>query len=219
MQVKKLIKLLEVIDGGKLPTDIQVLCEFIYDTDNTIGDMDFVHFVRAFVKMKTTLNEEVRRDTQEGKIAYLKEDMAQNYVRKDVYEMLFDKCERLEERLADVHEKLSSQERGRVMRIKDLKEQLKQKKSTIDALIRENRVKLQENYELRHPRYVFSEIPNDCDGQRFTDDMKQYLNTSRYSMRVRGQHVKEEYKGTGVTTHGQNIEQSTHLRVYIEEKD
>ena len=38
-------------------------------------------------------------------------------------------------------------------------------------------------------------------------------------MRVRGQHVKEEYKGTGVTTHGQNIEQSTHLRVYIEEKD
>jgi len=219
MQVKKLIKLLEVIDGGKLPTDIQVLCEFIYDTDNTIGDMDFVHFVRAFVKMKTTLNEEVRRDTQEGKIAYLKEDMAQNYVRKDVYEMLFDKCERLEERLADVHEKLSSQERGRVMRIKDLKEQLKQKKSTIDALIRENRVKLQENYELRHPRYVFSEIPNDCDGQRFIDDVKKYFNKGTYRMRVRGQHVKEEYKGTGVTTHGQNIEQSTHLRVYIEEKD
>ena len=37
-------------------------------------------------------------------------------------------------------------------------------------------------------------------------------------MRVLGQHVKEEYKGTGVTAYGQNIEQSTHLRVYIEEK-
>tara|TARA_Y100000592_G_scaffold77181_1_gene120985 strand:- start:607 stop:1266 length:660 start_codon:yes stop_codon:yes gene_type:complete len=219
MQVKKLIKLLEVIDGGKLPTDIKVLCEFIYDTDNTIGDMDFVHFVRAFVKMKTTLNEEVRRDTQEGKIAYLKEDMAQNYVRKDVYEMLFDKCERLEERLADVHEKLSSQERGRVMRIKDLKEQLEQKKSTIDALVRENRRKLQENYELRHPRYVFSEIPRNMYGDAFIDALKKYLNKGTYRMRVRGQHVKEEYKGTGVTTHGQNIEQSTHLRVYIEEKD
>ena len=219
MQVKKLIKLLEVIDGGKLPTDIQVLCEWIYDADNTIGDMDFVHFVRAFVKMKTTLNEEVRRDTQEGKIAYLKEDMAQNYVRKDVYEMLFDKCERLEERLADVHEKLSSQERGRVMRIKDLKEQLEQKKSTIDALVRENRRKLQENYELRHPRYVFSEIPRNMYGDAFIDALKKYLNKGTYRMRVRGQHVKEEYKGTGVTTHGQNIEQSTHLRVYIEEKD
>ena len=72
--------------------------------------------------------------------------------------------------------------------------------------------------KIRHPRYVFSEIPNDCDGQKFTDDVKKYLNKGRYKMRVRGQHVKEEYKGTGVTTHGQNIEQSTHLRVYIEEK-
>ncbi len=99
-----------------------------------------------------------------------------------------------------------------------LRGELEQKKSTIDALIRENRVKLQENYELRHPRYVFSEIPNDCDGQRFIDDVKKYFNKGTYRMRVRGQHVKEEYKGTGVTTHGQNIEQSTHLRVYIEEK-
>ena len=141
-----------------------------------------------------------------------------NYVRKDVYEMLFDKCERLESNLDFLHKKLSTQERARVMRIKDLKEQLKQKKSTIDALIGENKRRIQENYELRHPRYVFSEIPNDCDGQRFIDDVKKYFNKGTYKMRVRGQHVKEEYKGTGVTTHGQNIEQSTHLRVYIEEK-
>ena len=221
MKVKKLIELLEVIDG-KLPSDMQVLPEYIYDGDNTnapIGDMDFVHFVRAFVKMKTTLNEEVRRDTQEGKVAHLEEDMTQNYVRKDVYEMLFDKCERLESNLDFLHKKLSTQERARVMRIKDLKEQLKQKKSTIDALIGENKRRIQENYELRHPRYVFSEIPNDCDGQRFIDDVKKYFNKGTYRMRVRGQHVKEEYKGTGVTAYGQNIEQSTHLRVYIEEKD
>ena len=67
-------------------------------------------------------------------------------------------------------------------------------------------------------RYQFCEIPNDCEGQEFIDNVKKYLNTNKYKMRVRGQHVKEEYKGTGVTTHGQNIEQSTHLRVYIEEK-
>ena len=224
MQVKKLIKLLEVIDGGKLPTDIKVLCEFIYDTDNTIGDMDFVHFVRAFVKMKTTLNEEVRRDTQEGKIAYLKEDMAQNYVRKDVYEMLFDKCEHLErvmqirqDNIDFLNKKLSSQERARIMRIKDLKKRNDNLQSRIQDLY--NRLEKKSWKEVNAPRYMFSEIPNDCDGQRFTDDMKTYLNSSRYSMRVRGQHVKEEYKGTGVTAYGQNIEQSTHLRVYIEEKD
>ena len=72
--------------------------------------------------------------------------------------------------------------------------------------------------EVSAPRYVFNEVPNDSDGQRFTDDMKKYLNKARYSLRIRGQHVKEEYKGTGVTAYGQSIEQSTHLRVYIEEK-
>ena len=89
----------------------------------------------------------------------------------------------------------------------------------IDALIGENKRRIQENYELRHPRYVFSEIPRNMYGDAFIDALKKYLNKGTYRMRVRGQHVKEEYKGTGVTTHGQNIEQSTHLRVYIEEKD
>ena len=150
--------------------------------------------------------------------------MTQNYVRKDVYEMLFDKCERLEERLADVHEKLSSQERARVMRIKDLNKQnhaLQELNIQMNERNQDLHKRLEEKSyrEVTAPRYMFSEIPNDCDGQRFTDDMKQYLNTSRYSMHVRGQHVKEEYKGTGVTAYGQNIEQSTHLRVYIEEKD
>ena len=208
MKVKKLIKLLEVIDG-KLPSDMQVLPEYIYDGDNTnapIGDMDFVHFVRAFVKMKTTLNEEVRRDTQEGKVAHLE-----------------DKCEHLErvlqirqDNLDFLHKKLSSQERARVMRIKDLKKRNNNLQNRIQDLY--NRLEKKSWNEINAPRYMFSEIPNDCDGQRFTDDMKKYLNTSRYSMHVRGQHVKEEYKGTGVTAYGQNIEQSTHLRVYIKEK-
>ena len=52
----------------------------------------------------------------------------------------------------------------------------------------------------------------------YVDDARKYFNRSRYNMRVRGQHIKDEYKGTGATAYGQNIEQSTHLRVYIEEK-
>ena len=69
-----------------------------------------------------------------------------------------------------------------------------------------------------YPKYDFSEIPNDCEGQRFIDDIKKYLNTNKYKMRVRGQHIKEELKGKGLTSYGQSIDQSTHLRVYIEEK-
>ena len=158
-------------------------------------------------KLESKLAEEVRRDTQEGKVAHLE-----------------DKCEHLErvlqirqDNLDFLHRKLSSQERARVMRIKDLKKRNNNLQNRIQDLY--SRLEKKSWNEINAPRYMFSEIPNDCDGQRFTDDMKKYLNTSRYSMRVRGQHVKEEYKGTGVTTHGQNIEQSTHLRVYIEEKD
>ena len=66
--------------------------------------------------------------------------------------------------------------------------------------------------------YVFSEIPNDTDGQEFVDAMKKYFNKKTYKMRVRGQHIKPELRGTGVTSHGQNIDESTHLRIYIEIK-
>ena len=69
-----------------------------------------------------------------------------------------------------------------------------------------------------YPKYDFSEIPNDCEGQEFLDNVKKYLNTNKYKMRVRGQHIKEELKGKGLTSYGQSIDQSTHLRVYIEEK-
>ena len=67
-------------------------------------------------------------------------------------------------------------------------------------------------------RYVFSEIPNNEYGKKLTRGMKVYLNDESYSIRVRGQHVKPELKGTGVTSYGQSIEQSTHLRVYIDKK-
>ena len=66
--------------------------------------------------------------------------------------------------------------------------------------------------------YTFSEIPNDTDGQEFVDTMKKYLNKKSYKMRVRGQHIKPELRGTGATAYGQNIEESTHMRVYIDVK-
>jgi len=67
--------------------------------------------------------------------------------------------------------------------------------------------------------YVFSEIPNDTDGQEFVDNMKKYFNRKTYKMRVRGQHIKPELKGTGATYFGQNLNESTHMRVYIDNKN
>ena len=68
------------------------------------------------------------------------------------------------------------------------------------------------------PKYDFCEIPISLYGRTFIDSIKKYLNTKKYKMRVRGQHIREELKGRGLARHGQSIDQSTHLRVYIEEK-
>ena len=65
---------------------------------------------------------------------------------------------------------------------------------------------------------MFSEIPNDTDGQEFVDTMKKYLNKESYKMRVRGQHVKEELRGTGVTYWGQGLNESSHMRIYVDAK-
>ena len=72
--------------------------------------------------------------------------------------------------------------------------------------------------KLQGKGYVFSEIPNDTDGQEFVDKMKKYFNKTSYKMRVRGQHIKPELKGTGATYWGQSKDESTHLRVYIDAK-
>ena len=200
MKIKKLIKLLECVEGdynGNLPQDMYNLGSYTRADDSRMGidDMDFVHVMRAFKKMQSILAEEydvglqasVSQTNQitklEKKVSELLEENEQykkhcnNSVSIDVYEYL-------KERNQDLHKRLE-----------------------------------EKSYrEVTAPRYVFSEIPNDCDGQRFVDDARKYFNRSRYNMRVRGQHIKDEYKGTGATAYGQNIEQSTHLRVYIEEK-
>ena len=97
-------------------------------------------------------------------------------------------------------------------------ESLKKLVREIDATATHFREALSSAMTTNGSRYVFSEIPNNEYGKELTRGMKVYLNDESYSIRVRGQHVKPELKGTGVTSYGQSIEQSTHLRVYIDKK-
>ena len=189
MKIKKLIKILECIEGnteGKLPNDVYHLGTYIRENDSSVDikEMDFVHVMRAF---KRAINYDKQLEVSVSQV---------NQITK------------LEQEVSQLRERLANKERARIMRIKDLKERNAYLQERIEELIP---VKA-------YPKYDFCEIPNDCDGQRFIDDIKKYLNTNKYKMRVRGQHIKDEYKGTGATAYGQNIEQSTHLRVYIEEK-
>ena len=69
-----------------------------------------------------------------------------------------------------------------------------------------------------YPKYDFCEIPNNAEGRDFIAKLREYLNKDSYKMRVRGQHLKEELYGQGKAYHGQSIEDSTHLRVYLDRK-
>ena len=205
MRIKKLIKLLECIEGdsnGKLPRDMYELSSYTKENGGWIGidDMDFVHVMRAFEKMQDTLREEERRDTQEGAVAELTQEV----------EYLTEENERL--KTHDKQLEVSVTQTNQIMKLEQEVSRLRARNVYLQDRVEEL------TPDKAIPKYDFSEIPNDCEGQEFVDNVKKYLNTNKYKMRVRGQHVKDEYKGTGATAYGQNIDQSTHLRVYIEEK-
>jgi hypothetical protein len=68
---------------------------------------------------------------------------------------------------------------------------------------------------------MFSEIPNNPDGDTFIYLLRKYLNNVSYKIRVRGQYLDEETKkteGWRKYERGQPIEKSKCLRVYVDTK-
>ena len=205
MKVKQILEIIKVISGKRLPYDMEELDQQFYTSesqnkDYTIDEMDIIHLIRSFIKIYTYdkgLEQSVSQTNQIFKLEErvselleenqrlvkskikLKEKLAES-VSADVYEMLFDKCERLQERIEELIPKKAS------------------------------------------PYYTFYEIPNDCEGQEFMDNLKKYLNRDRYKLRVRGQYLDKSKLSKGESwrdyERGQPIDKSTHNRVYIDEK-
>lgn len=205
MKVKQILEIIKVISGKRLPYDMEELDQQFYTSesqnkDYTIDEMDIIHLIRSFIKIYTYdkgLEQSVSQTNQIFKLEErvselleenqrlvkskikLKEKLAES-VSADVYEMLFDKCERLQERIEELIPKKAS------------------------------------------PYYTFYEIPNDCEGQEFMDNLKKYLNRDRYKLRVRGQYLDKSKLSKGESwrdyERGQPIDKSTHIRVYIDEK-
>ena len=205
MKVKQILEIIKVISGKRLPYDMEELDQQFYTSesqnkDYTIDEMDIIHLIRSFIKIYTYdkgLEQSVSQTNQIFKLEErvselleenqrlvkskikLKEKLAES-VSADVYEMLFDKCERLQERIEELIPKKAS------------------------------------------PYYTFYEIPNDCEGQEFTDNLRKYLNKDRYKLRVRGQYLDKSKLSKGESwrdyERGQPIAKSTHIRVYIDEK-
>ena len=220
MKIHRVVQMLGATTStGKLADDMYDLGHKDYyseaqDRYIPISHMDFQHMVRAFVKQN---DEDVRTDTQEGKV----KDQAR------FYDDVVEKNDRIyKKNLAELQERYDTCRRHR--------DDLQKKYDELNVIgIHDGVWKERYEHELKNAEfwkdtyynnqpkgcgYVFSEIPNDTDGQEFVDNMKQYFNKKTYKMRVRGQHIKPELKGTGATYWGQSKDESTHLRVYIDAK-
>ena len=66
--------------------------------------------------------------------------------------------------------------------------------------------------------YMFSEIPNDEEGQKFLKQLRKYLNKSRYKLRARGQYLIDSEKHQWhLYSDGQPMNKSKCIRVYIDD--
>jgi len=220
MKVKQLIKILEAVDD-KLPSDMYELDEVehhstTHDEPIRIADMDVVHLVRAFRHQERKLTKQLTVDVicKLAKERDMWKEKAMNMVEKSTHEELELENQRLVQRL-EHDETVVSKEAYQVMwdNCDVWKERYQNEVSKAEFW--------KDSYYNNQPKgcgYMFSEIPNDTDGQEFVDTMKKYLNKESYKMRVRGQHIKPELKGTGATYWGQGLNESTHMRIYIEAK-
>ena len=209
MKIKQLIKIVEAING-KLPADMHELDEVDHYSIHSnepvrIADMDLVYLVRAFRHQERMLNRQVGAEmiSKVAKERDMWKEKALNMVEKETYEAT-------KEALAEVNRQPTVKAEAYDIAWKEVDR----------ANARANMWK--KEYEKATSKqgcnYVFSEIPNDTDGQEFVDTMKKYLNKESYKMRVRGQHIKEELKGTGATYWGQGLNESSHIRVYVDVK-
>ncbi len=225
MKIHRVVQMLGATTStGKLADDMYDLNYKDYyskeqDRYIPISHMDFQHLVRAFVKQN---DEDVRTDTQEGKVKELKQSLDSSH---RAYKMGFERNGRHIEKIKELeleNQRLVQQlehDETVVPReaFQDMKERYEHEVNNAEYWKAQYRIA----NDLLQPKgcgYVFSEIPNDTDGQEFVDTMKKYLNKDSYKMRVRGQHIKPELRGTGATYFGQSKAESTHMRIYIDVK-
>ena len=227
MKIHRVVQMLGATTStGKLADDMYDLNYKDYyseaqDRYIPISHMDFQHMVRAFVKQN---DEDVRTDTQEGKVKELKQSLDSSH---RAYKMGFERNGRHIEKIKELEDIIESNDKIYKKNLQKQEDNLLYLTSKIEnmkAIIEEKEESAQywkNTYYNSQPKgcgYVFSEIPNDTDGQEFVDTMKKYLNKDSYKMRVRGQHIKPELRGTGATYFGQNLNESTHMRIYIDKK-
>jgi len=211
MKIHRVVQMLGATTStGKLASDMYDLGHKDYYSEAEgryipISHMDFQHMVRSFVKL-CEQEEMLDRSENMGRV----KDM----VSKKAYQVMWDNCEKLKEDVKKTDDIVEHNDKIYKKKLEELQEKYEQE-------IKYKEVWKKAYYDETNKLgkgYIFSEIPNDTDGQEFLDKLKKHFNRTSYKMRVRGQHIKPELKGTGATYWGQNLDESTHMRIYIEAK-
>ena len=184
-----------------------------------INDMHHQHVWYAFKKLcdrleELALTEKIWKEWFDP-TKIQDDNIRKGYVRKDVYELLFDKATRQDrtiEHYLNENSKLKKNANSRM--VFKLEKEVSRLKQQI------NRMYAEQSHS--SPRYQFSEIPNNTEGREFTNLLRKYLNKSRYTIRMRGQHLDNSKLNNGETwrdyQYGSPLSKSKCVRVYIDQK-
>jgi len=168
------------------------------------------------------------------------------FVRKDVYELMFDKATRQDNTIKHLLNENSKLKKKFDKAVSELFEGSKSKTNANSRMVRkleqelstvreinkfdadqivglEKEVsRLREHQKHKGHRYVFSDIPNDDNGKSLVKAMRFYLNKDTYNMRVRGQYLDKTKleRGESWRTYddGQPLHKSKCIRLYIDKK-
>ena len=216
MKIKKHLQIDAITNStGRLPSDMENLTVYHHSSSKdepiNVGDMDLTYLIRAYAKCQRQLAQDVRIDTQEGKIkdqAIFYDNTIENndkIYKKNLQEQ--------EDKVLALSSKITN-----LLSIIEEKDELLDKQTSHTEYWRDTYYK---SSTVKGEVKMFSEIPNDASGKAFVAQLKKYLNTESYSVRVRGQYLSDETKqaeGWRPYSYGQPISKSKCLRVYVDTK-
>ena len=230
MQVKKHLQIDAITNStGRLPSDMENLDETYFSKSKKevipIADMDLIYMIRTFKKLK----HEVINHTTDGDLIKENADLinANHNLGRQVEKLREDLQGGFKQSVDDL-DSLDAQEKiiaGLRSQVETLQEQLEEKDQehmNYTAMLERQKDMYKsiakEGSRLNGHYYTFSEVPQDEEGKEFVKNCKKYLNKESYAIRVRGQHLKKDLYGQGRASWGANMEDSSHMRVYIDKK-
>lgn len=215
-----------------------------------INDMHHQHVWYAFKKLcdrleELALTEKIWKEWFDP-TRIQDDNIRKGYVRKDAYELMFDKATRQDNTIKHLLNENSKLKKKFDKAVSELFESSKSKTNANSKMVRkleqelstvreinkfdadqilglEKEVsRLREHQKHKGHRYVFSNIPNDSHGQHFVQMMKLYFNDKTYSMRARGQYLDKSKLSEGESWRtyddGQPLHKSKCIRLYIDKK-